>query len=171
MPKLSFADAPRAPEAWAEVRANDRVMRYRRAGTGRAVIVLYSANDPQPPWPALVDALVDALGAGFRLILPEPPDADADIAEWLADFLEGLGMSNIGIVAAGRFCIPTLELTLLGVDQVARIVLVPNGRGGETGLGGALETATGQAVVPLLVVRDGHPMEEILPIVTRFLAA
>jgi hypothetical protein len=57
------------------------------------------------------------------------------------------------------------------VDQVARIVLVPNGRGGEAGLGGALETATGQAVVPLLVVRDGLPVEEILPLITRFLAA
>ena len=167
MPKLSLADTPRAPEAWAEVRANDRVMRYRRAGTGRAIIVLYSAHDSGPPWPELVDAL----GQGFRLILPEPPDADADIAEWLADFLEGLGMSNIGIVAAGRFCVPTLELTLLGVDQVARIVLVPNGRRGEAGLGGALDTATAQAVVPLLVLRDGHRVEEILPLVTRFLAA
>ena len=167
MPKLSLADTPRAPEAWAEVRANDRVMRYRRAGTGRAVIVLYSPSDPGPPWPELVEGL----GEGFRLILPEPPDAEADIAEWLADFLEGLGMSNIGIVAADRFCVPTLELTLLGVDQVARIVLVPNGRGGEAGLGGVLETATGQAVVPLLVVRNGHPVEEILPLVTRFLDA
>lgn len=167
MTKLSPPQTDHAPEAWAEVRANDRVMRYRRAGRGRAIIVLYSPSDGRPIWPELVDAL----GAGFRLILPEPPDCDADIAEWLADFLEGLGMSNIGIVAADRFCVPTLELTLLGVDQVARIVLVPNGRGGETGLGGALEAATGQAVVPLLVVRDGHPVGEILPLVTRFLAA
>jgi hypothetical protein len=165
MPKLSFEDTVRA-ETWAEVRAHDRVMRYRRRGTGRAIIALYSSYEPQSAWPELIDAL----GARFRLILPEPPDGDADIAEWLADFVEGLGTPNIGIVAADRFCIPTLELTLLGVDQVVRIVLVPNGHGGETGLRGALE-ATGQAVIPLLVVRGRQPVEAVLPLVMRFLAA
>lgn len=167
MPDLSIDETARAAESWAEIRAHERVMRYRRTGTGRASIVLCSPDDPQAPWPDLVHAL----GARFRLLLPEPPGADTDIAEWLADFLEGLGMSNIGIVAADRFCMPALELTLLGVDQVGRIVLVPKGRGGEAGLGGALEAAAGQVVVPVLIVRGGQPVEEIVPLVMRFLAA
>lgn len=152
---------------WAEVRANDRVVRYRRTGTGRTIVVLLSPNSRKPPWPELIEAL----GSRFRVIFPEPPAADPDVSDWLADFLEGLGTSNIGIVAADRFCMPTLELTLLGLDQVARVVLVPHGRGWEQGVGGALEAATGQAVVPLIVVRDGQPVEEIVQRVTGFFAA
>lgn len=151
---------------WAEVRANDRVIRYRRTGMGRAIVVLLP-GDAEPPWPELIDAL----GSSFRVILPEPPAADTDIADWLADFLEGLGISNVRIVAADRFCIPILELTLLGLDQVARVALVPRGPGGEHGVGGALEAATGQSVVPLIVIRDGEPIEEIVPLITGFLAA
>ena len=152
-------------EEWAEVRANDRVMRYRRTGTGRAIVVLLPGG-PKPPWPELTDAL----RSRFRVLLPEPPEADCDIADWLADFLEGLGTSNVRIVAADRFCIPILELTLLGLDQVARVALVPRGPGGEHRVEGALEAAR-QSVVPLIVVRDGKSVEEIVPLVTGFLAA
>jgi hypothetical protein len=166
MPNPSL-DQSRDPEEWAEVRANDRVMRYRRGGTGRTSVILLATGRPLPPWPELFQAL----GSRFRVILPEPPEGDADIADWLADFLEGLGMSNVGLVAADRFCIPILELTLLGLDQVARIALLPHGGGEEHGAGGALEAATGQALVPLIIVRDGQPVEEIVRRVTRFLAA
>jgi len=151
---------------WAEVRANDRVMRYRRTGMGRAIVVLLP-GDAEPPWPELIDAL----RLSFRVILPEPPVADSDIADWLADFLEGLGASNVRIVAADRFCIPILELTLLGLDQVARVALVPRDPQGEDRVGGTLEAATGQSAVPLIVIRDGKPIEEIVPLITGFLAA
>src|SRR5687768_15575934 len=151
---------------WAEVRANDRVMRYRRTGMGRAIVVLLP-GDSKPPWPELIDAL----RSSFRVILPEPPEADTDIADWLADFLEGLGTSNVRIVAADRFCIPILELTLLGLDQVARVALVPRDPQGEDRVGGTLEAATGQSAVPLIVIRDGKPIEEIVPLITGFLAA
>lgn len=166
MPNLSL-EPPRIPQEWAEVRANDRVMRYRRSGTGRTIVIILATGHPKPPWPELLATL----GSRFRVILPEPPEADADIADWLADFLEGLGMSNVGIVGADRFCIPILELTLLGLDQVARIALVPHDAGGEHDVGGALAAATGQASVPLIIVRDGQPVEEIVRLITGFLAA
>jgi hypothetical protein len=166
MPNLSI-DLPRAPGDWAEVRANDRVMRYRRTGTGRAIVLLLLPTHMKAPWPELIESL----GSRFRVIFPEPPAGDTDITDWLADFLEGLGMSNVGIVAAERFCIPTLELTLLGLDQVARVVLVPHGPRGEQGAEGALEATTGQALIPLIVVRDGEPVAEIVRRITRFLAA
>ena len=166
MPNLTL-ELPRPAAEWAEVRANDRVMRYRRAGTGRAIVLLLVSTPLEAPWPELTASL----GSRFRLIFPEPPSADTDVTHWLGDVLEGLGMANIGIVAAERFCIPTLELTLLGLDQVARVVLVPHGPAGEQSVEGALDAATGQALVPLIVIRDGQPVEESVRLITRFLAA
>jgi hypothetical protein len=69
MPNQSTAAAICPPETWAEVRAHDHVMRYRRSGTGRAVLVLRSADGAEALWPELHDALA----ARFRLIIPEVP--------------------------------------------------------------------------------------------------
>jgi hypothetical protein len=165
MPKPSFADTARAVESWAEVRARDQVMRYRRSGVGRAVLLFLIPDHREPLWPGLLEAL----GAGFRLIVPEPPAADADIAGWLADFLEGLGMSNVRILAADRFCLPALELALLEADQVARLVLLPEGTGGRGEVGATLETATRHMRVPLLVIRRGQPADEIVSLIKDFL--
>jgi hypothetical protein len=167
MPKPSSSDTTRAHESWAEVRAHDQVMRYRRSGVGRAVLVLRSLGDPEPLWPELLEAL----GSSYRLIVPEPPSADADVAGWLADFLEGLGVSNVSILVGGSFCIPALELALLEGEQIARLVMVAEGRGtGDPGRG-VLETALRRVAVPLLVVRRGQPAGEIVRVVTSFLAA
>ncbi len=166
MPNPSLAAALPPLDSWAEVRAHDHVMRYRRSGAGRAVLVLRSGDGPEPLWPELVDALA----ARFRLIVPELPSAGADVAAWLTDFLEGLGTPGVAVVAADPFCIPALELALLDTDQVARMVLVPGGQVEETGLDGALATTARGASVPLLVVRRGLPAGEALLLVTCFLA-
>ena len=158
--------AARQPDTWAEVRAHDHVMRYRRSGIGRVVLVLRSDDGPEALWPELADALA----ARFRLIVPEVPAADPDVAAWLTDFLEGLGMGGVAVVATDQLCIPALELALLDSDQVTRVVLVPGGRAEETGLDGSLATTTRTASVPLLVVRRGLSAPEALPLVTRFLA-
>ena len=47
-----------AVETWAEVRARDRVTRYRRAGAGRVVLVLGAAGAGDPLWPELLPTLV-----------------------------------------------------------------------------------------------------------------
>jgi hypothetical protein len=114
MSKSSFPES-RAAESWAEVRARDQVVRYRRSGMGRSVLVLVPPDHPDALWPDLLQGL----SAAFRLIVPDPPAAERDAAAWLATFLEGLGLSNVGIVAAGCFCIPVLELAFLDADQLA----------------------------------------------------
>ena len=167
MPNTPTADRAGAHShgTWAEVRARDRVMRYRRSGVGRTVLVLTSHDDPESLWPELLDAL----GTGYRLIVPEAPAGDSDVATWIADFLEGLGVSNVSLLAADRFCIPALEVALLEGDQVARIVLVPPGNGRAGDGGAALVTGTRQARVPLLVVQRGQPAIETVPAITAFL--
>ena len=164
------------PATFAEVRARDHVMRYRRSGAGRAVLVLCAGGgaapeggESSPLWPELPGELA----AHFRLIVPEVPagaTAAGDVAALLVDFLDGLGTCGVAVVATDRFCVAALELALLDADRVARVVLVPGGSAEGTGLDGALATAGRASSVPLLVVRRGLPAGEALPLVTRFLA-
>jgi hypothetical protein len=162
MPNLSALQFP--PDSWAEVRSHDRVTRYRRSGTGPAVLVLQPADGPGALWPELLPQLEES----HRLIVPEAPPAGIDIAHWLADFLEGLGLAPVAVVAADAFCIPVLELVLLGADQVTRVVLVPNGHAGDTGLEGTLAPTIRDDAVALLVVRRGLSASEALPLVSGF---
>jgi hypothetical protein len=81
-----------------------------------------------------------------------------------------LGVSNVIILAANRFCLPAVELALLEGDQVARIVLVPQGNGRAGEAAATLVTQTRQARVPLLVVPRGQAPSETVPVITGFLA-
>ena len=165
MPKPSTADFARGPESWAEVRAHDTVMRYLRTGAGRPVLVLRSDDDPHSLWPGLIETL----RRGYRLIVPEPPPAGADVSGWIAGFLEGLGTATVRILAADRFCIPALELALES-DQVTRIVLVTEGPATTDAGRGLLETAMGRSAVPLLVIRGAQPADEGMSLIADFLA-
>ena len=164
MPNLSAPRFP--PDSWAEIRSHDRVTRYRRSGTGPAVLVLQPADGPGALWPELLHELEER----HRLVIPEAPPPGIDIARWLADFLEGLGLSPVAVVAADELCIPVLELALLGADQVTRVVLVPDGEAGETGLEGTLAPTIRDESVALLVVRRGLSASEALPLVCGFLS-
>jgi hypothetical protein len=169
MPNAPLSDTSPIAESWAEVHARDQVIRYRRSGVGRAVLlVLRPPHGPEPLWPELLDAL----GERFRLIAPEAPEQEADAARWLADFMEGLGTAHISILAAACFCVPVLELALDESEQISRIVLVPAGKGSRTkpARRGTLATETRHLPVPLLVVRRGQRADEILPLVTEFLS-
>jgi pimeloyl-ACP methyl ester carboxylesterase len=151
----------------AEVRAHDQVMRYRRAGQGRPLLVLRAPGAAAGIWPEL-----DAhLAARFRVITPEIPAGCADVARWLAGFLEGLGIDRVVVLATDPCCLSALELALLDVSQVERLVLVPGGLAGETGLDGTLGTTLEGVTVPLLVVRRGLAPDEALPLVQRFLGS
>ena len=154
---------PLAP-AFAEVRAHDQVMRYHRAGAGRPVVVLRSMMD-DCLWPEL-DA---CLAVAFRVLTPEVPVSGLDIARWLSGFLEGMGLARVTLVAAADYCLPALELVLLGADQVERLVLVPAGTASDTGLDGTLATSLAGVAVPLLVLRRGLSAAEALPLLTQFL--
>src|SRR5688572_15098386 len=120
MSNTSVFEAVHGSDSWAEVRAHDRVTRYRRSGSGRPVLVLHSPDDPNPLWPELLEML----GNGYRVITPEPPAAGADLTAWLTGFLEGLGTSSVRIVAAHGFCMAALEVALLEAVGITRMVLI-----------------------------------------------
>lgn len=156
-----------APGGCAEVRVGGHVMRYLRRGTGSPVVVL---DDPAASgwlWPELIDVLASRT----RTILPEPPGPDIDFVSWMRGFLEGIGACEAAVVAAGPFCLPALELALLGPGVLSRLVLVPDGSAEETGLTGALEgSGTGNGSrLPILVVRRQHPAPDSLALIERFL--
>ena len=154
-----------AADVWAEVRANDQVIRYRRWGSGRPVLVLR----PEGPEHASRRGLLEALGARFRLLVPELPPRGGDVAARLALFLDGLGVGNVAVLAMGELCLPALELALLGGDQVARLALVTDGPSELPELGGALVTTPGQPALPLVLIRDlGQGLEDV-PLLLRFL--
>jgi len=152
----------------AEIRAHDQVMRYRRLGIGRSLLFLDSPTKVE-----ICSELRDALTGAFRLIVPDLPAADVHLAGWLADFLEGIGCANIGIIAAEQFCVTAIELALLGEDQIGRVVIVcPESRGHSRRFDpwehGALESPSRRANVPMLLVHRGQSIEEIVGLVRTF---
>ena len=159
---------PMKDEPWScEVRARDQVIRYRCEGTGRSLIALHPGR-VDPVW----EELLAALARSYRVVVPEPPPAKADVAAWLDAFLEGLGGSGIRIVAADRFCMPAFEVTLVAADQIGRLVLLPEGPGDgssrEAVVGGTVETELASARIPLLVAHRGLPVTALVERVTRF---
>ena len=154
-----------AADSFAEVRAHDQIMRYRRAGAGRPILFLRSATDEQPFWAELDAALTSA----FRVLTPDVPAAEVDVAAWMRGFLEGVGLDRVTVIAEGSLCMAALEMALLNVDQIERLVLVPAGHSSETGLDGTLATSLAGVAVPLLVVRRGTPSTEAVPMLMHFL--
>jgi hypothetical protein len=150
---------------WAEVRAHDRVVRYRRSGAGPAVLLLQPVSPAAPLW----DEFSDMIGEGRRLIVPDPPADELEVEAWLSALLEGLGVRNITVVATEGFCIAALERALLSPEQVGRVIMVCSGRGSESAVDGILATSVQAAAVPFLVLRRDRPVSEILPIVAGFL--
>jgi len=148
-----------------EVRAHDQVMRYHRAGAGRPLVLLRGADDPEAIWPELDAQLVGQ----FRVFTPDLPPDCGDVAAWMKDFLEGVGLDRVLLIAADPCCLAALELALLGPDQVERLVLVPGGLASETGLDGTLATTLTGVSVPLLVVRRGLSAAEALQMLGQFL--
>lgn len=152
-------------ESWAEVRAHNQVMRYRRTGAGRSVLVLRPERDAVGLWPELAGAL----GARFRVIEPTLPVLDPDVVAWLAGFLDGLGPARVALVASGDLCLPALELARLDPERVVRAVLVPADGHDVGGASSAFTGAAHDPAVPLLVAPRGTPAGEAVPRVTDFL--
>ena len=146
------SESLRAAESWAEVRAHDQIVRYRRSGSGRSVLLLRSDGTDGTLWPELTETL----DRDFRVLVPEIPP-DAQLIRGLTGFLEGLGTARVAVVATDALCFAALELALLDRERVARAVLVPSEHGGLAGLEAALETAGRDLSIPLLVVSSGTP--------------
>src|SRR5215510_12757759 len=134
MPNAPIVAKPQDLEGWAEVRAHDRVVRYRRSGAGPVVLLIQPAEAAAPLWPELLDLIA----TDTRLVVPEPPADESEVEEWLSALLEGLGTRNTTIVATEGFCIAALERTLLSPEQIARVIIVCSGRGSESAVDGQL---------------------------------
>ena len=158
------ATAIATSEPWAEVRASDRVMRYRRSGAGPTLVLLGYQAESSP----ISTELVTALGAQFRVIVPDVP-ARASVTDWVAEFLEGLGTCEVAILAANHLCMPTIELAFRGIEQIKRLVLIPDGEPDDSTAEGAITAAVGAPAIPVLIVRPGLGASEALPLVTTFL--
>ena len=163
MQNLSTLTQP--AETLAEVRAHDQVRRYRRAGAGRPLVVLRGAGDRNALWPDLDADLVSR----FRVFTPELSVDCDDVAAFVADFLEGIGLDRVIVLAAEPCCLAALELALLDTTRIARLVLVPAGTAGDSGLDGTLATTLAGVTVPLLVVRRGLAAADALPQLREFL--
>ena len=151
------------PEVWAEVRSRDQVVRYRRSGSGRAVLLLQAPGKTQPLWPEVLELLC----TGARLIEPEPPAAEEEIAPWLTLMLEGLGLADVTIVALEGFCMAALERALVDPDRIARIILACHSRDAIAKLGP--EAIARLSAVPLLVIGLDQPANEVAERVAGFM--
>jgi hypothetical protein len=158
MSKQPISDSSFFADCWAEVRARNQVVRYRRSGAGRAVLLLHGPGDADAIWPELMDVL----HTGFRLIVPTPPPADVALEPWLAVLLDGLGMSNVAVIATDAFSSAAVDRALAEPDQIAAVVLVSRDEDSPS-------TAT-RFAVPLLVLRRDQPAHEIMPLVLGLLA-
>jgi hypothetical protein len=142
-------------EAWAEVRAHDHVMRYRRSGTGHAVLVLRGPHEADVIGPDLADGLADR----FRVFVPDLPVCAPYAAEWISNFLEGLGLVRVALVAGEPYCMPALELAWNEPARVSRLVLITDADDEEDG-----ESSR------LLIVRPELPSGDATELIGGFLA-
>jgi hypothetical protein len=146
----------RAGEGWAEIRAHDRVTRYRRRGSGRPVLLLCDSPD-SPLWELLLNALSEC----YRVIIPEFAQPGAEGSFRLADFLEGLGCRAVSVIADAALASAALAVALGGCDQIARVIIVADA---------PLAIDQGAAdVVPTLVIVRHHSSAQMLTLVRDFL--
>lgn len=150
----------------AVVRAGSTVTSYERTGAGHPVLLLVGpdADIATPFWLAIRKAI----GAQFRLMVPDPAPSGNDLGEWLGGFLDGLGVSRASLVADEQVGVAVIGFALLAPDRVSRLVLVSSASPDVPGLDGAVSDKL--ASHPLLVVRAHGDPEAVAASVVRFLA-
>lgn len=159
------ASAFRTGPVRAVVRAGTSDTTYIRVGSGDSVILM--AADPDAPLPRV---LLEALGTRFRVIAPVTGPEASDFNEWLATFLDGLGITSTNIIAHQELAANTIAFALLEAGRIDRLVLIAeHGFAGE--LGGALADPIDHASHPLLIVGASDTPEDVAERVVRFLAA
>jgi hypothetical protein len=103
----------------AEVRAGDRVTRYFRAGAGRVVLLLRPAT-AAAEW----SSAAAELAARCRVIVPDIPEVP-DFTAWLGDFLDGLGLGAVIVLADPALGDAAREFAALEPDRVGLLAEVP----------------------------------------------
>ena len=142
----------------AEVRVGDHVTRYVRRGSGSPVILLGASVNGSSIWPMLVDALASR----HRLVIPETPKAEPDVAAWLRSFMEGIGVFSVALVAGWKNRESALSLASVDEFTVRKLVLVPDGESNGAGAASIdVEPSVLDADRMLLVARDWQHGEAI----------
>jgi hypothetical protein len=152
--------SPVSQDGWAEVRASNQIVRYRRTGAGRPAVLLYSVHDNEALWPEVLEALASR----YRLIVPTPPEAGADVESWLAALIDGLGLSSCIAIATDGFGMASLQRAVES-GRIGRVVQVVES---DTVSGGTRPPALPDRT-PLLVLRRNQPAAEVIPELLVFL--
>ena len=162
-PLVSTAGDARA-EVRAQVHAHDRVMRYRHSGAGTSLLLLSADNDL---WPGFAERLAEH----YRVVVPELPDNPNEVAAELRCLLDGLGASQVPVIASGRYCDAALELALGRNEFVGRAVLIPEPVGASSDLPSGTYTRAPVITLPLCIVSRELPVAAALRRTIAFLQA
>lgn len=126
---------------------------YLHAGQGEPVIVL-----AEPGAKGLATALTRSLTSRHRVIVPQARRGAGPLWErlecpalstWLQDFIDGLGLPNVSLVAVGRCALPALSFAMGDSERVRRLALLFHE--------GADPLAEEPGATDLLA-RSGHPL-------------
>lgn len=153
--------------AWAELHAAGSTIRYRRRGAGATAVLL-----PGPGSVAGSDELELALAHAGRLIVPETgPWPEGSPGNWLANFLEGLGVHDALVVApTGAAVEDALAVAQRAPEMVRGVAILGHPHLSSRIVRAWIETETGSRT-PLLLVGFEVSMAEALPALTRFAEA
>ena len=150
----------------AVVQAGHTVTSYERTGSGHPVLLLVGkdADIATPFW----QAIRKAIGAHFRLVVPDPAPTGHDLDQWLGSFLDGLGIEGASLVADEQIGVAVIGFALLAPDRVSRLVLVSSSCPDVENLDGAIGDSLSSHPF-LMVCAQGDP-EAVAESVVRFLA-
>lgn len=97
-----------------------RQIEYVRAGTGPTVVMLFdSAVDEVER-----DGVFAQLTRTCRVIQPDWNPGAEDLTDWLAGFLDALGVARVSVVASDQQALSALRFALTDADRVERIALL-----------------------------------------------
>ena len=69
--------------------------------------------------------LLESLAATHRVIVPQLPPDGVDQSTWLREFIEGLGLSAVVLIAGPALCEAALDLAAVDDFTVRKLVLLP----------------------------------------------
>jgi len=105
----------------AEVRVGEHVTRYVRRGSGPSVVLLGADAEANPLWAPLLESIA----ATHRVIIPQLPPDGVDQSTWLREFIEGLGLSEVVLIAGSSLCEAALDLAAVDDFTVRKLILLP----------------------------------------------
>lgn len=140
----------------AEVRVGEHVTRYVRRGSGPSVVLVGADAKANPVW----GPLVERLELGHRIVVPQPPPVNVHIAAWLRAFIEGLGLSDVVLIAGNGTSSAALELASTDDFLIRKLILMGDA-------GDSVRTASSER---MLFVQRGDSAADQLRQIEDFIA-